>query len=130
MKKIVFAAIASLVGLAIMQSPVMTQQVSQPAGMDLPDDSPVTTQHQIIVGNRTLKYTARAGYLTLRTDFREIKARIFYVAYTLDRGNDRTPRPLTFAWNGGPGSPASTLHLGMLGPRRGKTMDEYKTEPP
>jgi carboxypeptidase C (cathepsin A) len=131
--RLVFITVACLPGLAVMPVGLTAGQVSQPAGlagMDLPDDSPITTQHQISIGNTTLKYTARAGFLTLRTDFREPKARIFYVSYTSDRGNDRTPRPLTFAWNGGPGSPASTLHLGMLGPRRGKTTDEYRTEPP
>jgi carboxypeptidase C (cathepsin A) len=124
---LVFIPILSLLGLAVTPSASVAQQ---PSGMDLPDDAPVTTKHQVTVGGRTLQYTARAGYLSLRTDFRETKARIFYVSYTLDRGNDRTPRPLTFAWNGGPGSPASTIHLGMVGPRRAKTMDEYETQPP
>ena len=99
-------------------------------GLDLPDAAPVTTHHQGSVNNKTLAYTARVGYLSLYDDFHELKARIFYVAYTLDRPGDNAPRPLTFAWNGGPGSPASTLHLGIMGPRRAKTMDEYKTAPP
>jgi carboxypeptidase C (cathepsin A) len=104
------------------------QLIRPPAGMDLPDDMPIVTHHEIKLENRTLKYTARAGFLSLYDDFREMKARIFYVSYTLDQAN--SARPLTFAWNGGPGSPASTVHLALMGPRRAKTMDEYKSPPP
>ncbi len=106
------------------------QHAAAQTGLDLPDDAPVTSHHQITAANKTLSYTARAGFLSLRDDFREIKARIFYVAYVLDRERGQSVRPLTFAWNGGPGSPASTVHLGVMGPRRAKTMDEYSTPPP
>jgi carboxypeptidase C (cathepsin A) len=82
------------------------------------------------VHGASISYTARAGFLSLRNDAREVRGRIFYVSYTLDRAKDAAPRPLTFAWNGGPGSPASTLHLAILGPKRAKTIDEYKTPPP
>ena len=97
---------------------------------NFPDDSPVVTHHRIIVGGKVMPYTARAGFLSLFSDARELKGRIFYVSYTLDRPGNAPPRPLTFAWNGGPGSPASTLHLAMLGPKRAKMPDEYKTPPP
>lgn len=95
-----------------------------------PDNAPVVTRHQITLSGKPIAYTARAGFLSLRNESRELKARIFYVAYTLDRPKDAPPRPLTFAWNGGPGSNASTLHLALVGPRRAKTLDEYKTPPP
>ncbi len=116
--------------LATTPSAAMGQQIPRLDGMDLPDDAPITTQHEISIGNETLAYTARAGFLSLRDDFRGTKARVFYVAYTLDGEDDGPPRPLTFAWNGGPGSPASTLHLGLMGPRRARTLDEYETVPP
>ena len=119
-----------LLGLATTELAGKAQQVRQPNGMDLPDDAAITTQHQISIDNQTLRYTARVGFLSLRDDFGETKARIFYVAYTLEGGDDGSPRPLTFAWNGGPGSPSSTLHLGVMGPRRAKTMDAYETDPP
>jgi len=95
-----------------------------------PTDEPVVTQHQINIDGRVLKYTARTGFVSLRDEFNEIHARIFYVAYQLDRGTDKSPRPLTFAWNGGPGSPASMLHLGALGPFRVKDLNEYSAAPP
>ena len=99
------------------------------AQLELPDSAPITSQHRISVGGKTLAYTARAGYFPLYDDLRELKARIFYVARTLNQP-ENGPRPLTFAWNGGPGSPASTVHLALMGPRRAKTLDEYKIAPP
>ena len=95
-----------------------------------PTDEPVVTQYQITVDGRVLRYTARAGFLSLRDEFNDIHARIFYVAYQLDRGTDKSPRPLTFAWNGGAGSPAPMLHLGALGPFRVKDLDQYSAAPP
>jgi|SRR5579872_6169813 len=117
------------IAVAIVAMAAALAQPNRPStGMDLPDETPVVTHHEIKLENKTLKYTARAGYLSLYDDFREMKARIFYVSYTLDQAN--STRPLTFAWNGGPGSPASTVHLALMGPRRAKTMDEYKSAPP
>ena len=66
-----------LLELTATQSAATAQQIPQPNGMDLPDDAPITTQHQISIGNKTLRYTARVGFLSLRDDFRETKARIF-----------------------------------------------------
>ena len=123
----VFLATVFLLSIA---GPVASQQTSPLPDSQSFDDTPVTTHHEISVKGKRLAYTARAGFLTLQDSSHQAKARIFYVSYTLDRGSDKTPRPLTFAWNGGPGSPASILHLGALGPRRAKMMDEYKTPPP
>jgi len=79
----------------------------------------VTTRHRIDVGWRTVAYTARAGLLPIRlNDTGEPRGYIFFVAYTADRTPREAPRPLTFAWNGGPGSNALLLHLSALGPRR------------
>lgn len=79
----------------------------------------VTTRHRIDVGWRTVAYTARAGLLPIRlNDTGEPRGYIFFVAYTVDRTPREAPRPLTFAWNGGPGSNALLLHLSALGPRR------------
>src|SRR5262245_28400631 len=71
-----------------------------------PDDSPAWTARQIKARGQTLTYKARAGFLSLYSDSRELKGRMFYVSYTLERPKGAPPRPLTFAWNGGPGSPA------------------------
>jgi carboxypeptidase C (cathepsin A) len=114
--------------IAATVSAIDAQAIRPPAGMNLPDDTPSVTHHEIKFEGKPLKYTARAGFLSLYDDFREMKARIFYVSYTLDQPS--SVRPLTFAWNGGPGSPASTVHLALMGPQRAKTMDEYTSPPP
>ena len=82
------------------------------------EDPIVTTHHQVSVGGRSLAYTARAGQLPIReNDTGEVRARMFFVAYTLDRA-DPAPRPLTFLWNGGPGSNSGLVHLLGFGPKR------------
>ncbi len=83
-----------------------------------PEDMTVVTKHQITVNGKVLKYTARAGFLPIRDQFGETKARFFYTAYTLDGEQNKGPRPVTFVWNGGPGAPSSQLHFSLLGPRR------------
>jgi carboxypeptidase C (cathepsin A) len=93
-------------------------------------DDPFVTQHEIKTDGNVLHYTARTGFISLRDEFNQVHGRIFYVTYQLDRGTSKTPRPLTFAWNGGPGSPSSMLQLGALGPFRVKDLSEYPTPPP
>jgi len=58
----------------------------------------------------------------------ETEARLFYVAYTLDDPPNK--RPLMFSFNGGPGSASVWLHLGALGPRRIKMLDDGMMPPP
>jgi carboxypeptidase C (cathepsin A) len=66
--------------------------------------APIETHHETSFGGRTLKYTARAGVIPLKDEFDETQAEIFFTAYELDGVKDRSARPLTFAFNGGPGS--------------------------
>jgi carboxypeptidase C (cathepsin A) len=84
---------------------------------DMTEQSPVVTHHQITVDGKLLKYTATAGRLPIKRGDGKIEAEMFYVAYTLD-GADAAKRPLTFAFNGGPGSASLWLHMGALGPRK------------
>lgn len=84
---------------------------------NLKDVPPVVTQHEIRIHGKTLKYTATAGRMPILDDAGNITALMFYVAYTVDTGTPAT-RPLTFAFNGGPGSASLWLHMGALGPRR------------
>jgi len=96
-----------------------------------PPDSIVTTRHRITVGGRVLAYTARAGLIPIRDDEAgDVHGHIFFVSYTLDRDRDAPPRPLTFVWNGGPGSSVSQPHLLGFGPRRVRTGDDFATSPP
>ncbi len=84
---------------------------------DMTEAPPVATHHQITVDGKLLKYTATAGRLPIKRGDGRIEAEMFYVAYTLD-GQDAAKRPLTFAFNGGPGSASIWLHMGALGPKR------------
>lgn len=84
---------------------------------DMTEAPPVVTHHQMTVDGKLLKYTATAGRLPIKRDDGKILAEMFFVAYTLD-GQDAGTRPLTFAFNGGPGSATVWLHMGALGPKR------------
>lgn len=84
---------------------------------DMTEVPPVVTHHQITVEGKPSKYTATAGRLPIKRGDGKIEAEMFYVAYTLD-GQDAAKRPLTFAFNGGPGSASIWLHMGALGPRK------------
>jgi carboxypeptidase C (cathepsin A) len=84
---------------------------------DVSEVPPVVTHHQLTLDGKLLKYTATTGRLPLKRGDGKIEAEMFFVAYTLD-GQDAGKRPLTFAFNGGPGSATIWLHMGAWGPRR------------
>jgi carboxypeptidase C (cathepsin A) len=84
---------------------------------DVSEVAPVVTHHQMTVDGKLLKYTATTGRLPIKRDDGKIQAEMFFVAYSLD-GADAGKRPLTFAFNGGPGSATIWLHMGALGPKR------------
>jgi carboxypeptidase C (cathepsin A) len=84
---------------------------------DVAEVAPVVTHHQITLNGKTLSYTATAGRLPIKRGDGKIEAEMFFVAYTLN-GQDAGKRPLTFAFNGGPGSASVWLHMGALGPKR------------
>src|SRR5207302_10061502 len=84
---------------------------------DVTEVPPVVTHHQVTVEGKLLKYMATAGRLPIKRPDGKIEAEMFFVAYTLD-GQDVSKRPLTFAFNGGPGSASIWLHMGALGPKR------------
>ena len=93
------------------------------------EEKAVKTQHAIHANGQELRYTAIAGTLLLKKDDGKPKASMFYIAYTLD-GADTTKRPLTFTFNGGPGSSSIWLHMGALGPRRVPLTPEGTPIPP
>ncbi|WP_430811907.1 MULTISPECIES: S10 family serine carboxypeptidase-like protein [unclassified Carboxylicivirga] len=94
---------------------------------DLTEEA-VTTQHELLINNTALRYTATAGTILLRDKKQNPTASIFYVAYTL--GNSDSIRPITFSFNGGPGSSSVWLHLGILGPQRVKMGEKGELLPP
>jgi len=79
--------------------------------------APVVTQHAITLSGQKLAYTATAGYMPITDDAGKVQANIFYVAYVRQDAGSGSPRPITFAFNGGPGASSMWLHLGV-GPKR------------
>ena len=109
-----------------------------------PQERIVTTEHRLKVGKQTLAYTATCGTLVLHDydpgrsakdgerSADKPRAALFFTAYTLKV--DKKPsasgeRPVTFSFNGGPGSSSVWLHLGILGPQR-VAADEMGNAPP
>ena len=88
------------------------------------------TQHSLAIDGKTFPYTATAGTLIVRNGKDEPVSSIGYTAYTRKDAADPSARPITFAFNGGPGSSSLWLHMGALGPRRVVTTDAGPTPPP
>ena len=80
-----------------------------------------STHHVWTAGGHAIPYTATAGTLTLRDDEGKPIASMFYVAYVADHARSDTRRPVTFLYNGGPGSSTLWLHMGSIGPVRVRT---------
>src|SRR5215469_4695910 len=93
------------------------------------DETPVVTHHTITVHGKTLNYTATAAEMPIKNSSGQTEAHIFYMAYTLD-GAEPGKRPLTFCFNGGPGSASLWVHMGGMGPRSPKLMPNGGMPPP
>ena len=89
---------------------------------------PSITHHKITVRGNTIQYTATAARIPIKDEQGKTEAEMFYVAYTVDNGGPK--RPLTFAFNGGPGSATIWLHMGAFGPKRVKMMPNGFMPPP
>jgi len=111
-------------------------QVDFSAAADAPSNGPsdlpartAVTHHQIVVDGHVLRYTATAGFTMLRDKADEPTAAMFSVSYALD-GPAHATRPVTFLWNGGPGSSSVWLHMGSFAPVRVATNDTGPIGPP
>ncbi len=104
-------------------------------------DQLVQTQHTIVIDGQTIEYTVTTGTIVLKEEAEKTgdkagesegekpKATVFFIAYTRKDVTDPAARPITFSFNGGPGSSSVWLHLGVLGPRRVE-MDDIGNLPP
>ena len=112
----------------------MTDETKPDAKAETKPEKPVVTdhlvesKHKIKIDGNEIEYTVTTGTMVLREetpdrekDFEGEKPRaeFFFVAYSKDGLEDPAKRPLTFSFNGGPGSSSVWLHLGLLGPRVG-----------
>jgi len=123
--------------MANTNTPEASQPAVKAADRPQPQERLVVTEHRLQVGKKTLEYTAVCGTLVLHEpeakdgEHRGEKARaaVFFTAYTLKGVKKPEARPVTFSFNGGPGSSSVWLHLGILGPQRVAT-DEIGNAPP
>lgn len=84
---------------------------------EMVQDHASTTEHSIKINGKTIAYTATAGHLITKKEDGSPLGKFFYIAYIRKDGGEPGTRPLTFSFNGGPGSSSVWLHLGVLGPK-------------
>jgi carboxypeptidase C (cathepsin A) len=81
-------------------------------------NAPVVTEGTVTIGGQSIPYRATAGMLPILGKDEKPTAQVFYIAYVATNHPDAGTRPITFCFNGGPGSSSVWLHLGAFGPRR------------
>ena len=97
---------------------------------ELTEETLIVTQHELTLGEKTIRYTVTAGRMPLRNTKGEIEANVFFLAYTKDDDRPAGERPLLFSFNGGPGSSSVWLHLGTIGPKRAPQLPDGALPPP
>lgn len=91
---------------------------------EFPKEVTSETKHSVTINGNTIQYTATAGNIVLKEENGKPKASFFYIAYTKDAVKDPSTRPLTYSFNGGPGSSSVWLHMGVFGPKRVRMNDD------
>jgi len=103
-------------------------QLTDPVALAPVAEIQKTTSHQTTISGRVIRYQATAGTLTIRSDDGKPAASMFYVAYVATRADKAAPpRPLTFFFNGGPGSASLWLNVGGFGPLHAPTASPKPT---
>jgi carboxypeptidase C (cathepsin A) len=95
---------------------LISAQDSGTKELPIPEPATFVTHHQIQNGGKSIRYTATASETYLKNDKGIPEAAIWSVAYEQDGISDASRRPITFVFNGGPGSASVWLHMGLLGP--------------
>ncbi len=115
----------SLAGvLCAADKPATTEKPAEPAAekdkkpKDDGSEKKVITTNSVVIGGQKVDYIATAGVIALRDREEKPVAEIFYIAYTRSDATNLIKRPVTFSFNGGPGSSSVWMHMGLLGPRR------------
>ncbi|MGH8307652.1 MAG: S10 family peptidase [Gammaproteobacteria bacterium] len=107
--------------LIVLSGPIMAAASStadtKTTESPIPPETTSVTRHSVTIDGKTIKYTATAGTLLLKNDKNEPVASVFYIAYTKDSASP-DQRPVTFAYNGGPGFASALVDIGGFGPER------------
>lgn len=110
---------------------VIFGQTTPPPAKPEPEPAPVVTKHQLQAGAKRLSYSVTAGRLPLANEQTGVvEGHMFFIAYTLDTQTPKSQRPLMFSFNGGPGAASVWMHLGMIGPKRVRMLDDGSYPPP
>jgi carboxypeptidase C (cathepsin A) len=113
------------------ETPKSSRQTREKSNVkEPPEEKTSITHHAIKVNGMTLNYKAFAGNLPMKDEAGKLKANIFFTSYIKDGEEDKSQRPITFAFNGGPGAASVFLHLGALGPKRILLKEEREALPP
>ena len=120
---VTIAALLTTVSASVRaQIPAPAAPALAPATHAQPPDAALeewsTTQHSMRLGGRTIPYVAKAGTTAIRNDEGEITGLMYSVSYTHGEAPGSSARPVTFLFNGGPGSASMWLHMGSFGPMK------------
>jgi carboxypeptidase C (cathepsin A) len=103
---------------------------AKPADTKEPKEESSTTDHTANIGGQSISYKATIGSILLKNPQGDPTALMYYTAYIKNDVKDQGTRPISFIYNGGPGSASIWLHMGAFGPRRVATKDADYTPPP
>lgn len=104
---------ALLITLVLLLSCACAEEAAE---TDHSQDPEAVMQHSAVIQGQDVEYTTTTGFMTVETA--NGACEMFYMAYTLNGVEDLSQRPVTFAFNGGPGSSSEWLHMGFLSPKR------------
>lgn len=115
-----------------MQTPAENKPAdAKPSDSPTPKEETSATDHTAHVGGQTIAYKATIGSILLKDAKGDPTALLYYTAYTKSDVKELSQRPLSFIYNGGPGSASIWLHMGAFGPRRVQMKgDQYIPPPP
>jgi carboxypeptidase C (cathepsin A) len=106
------------------EQPKKEESASSKNACPIPSEEMVETVHEAVIDGQKIAYKAVAGNLLIKDNNCNPKASIFFISYTKEGVENKAERPITFCFNGGPGSSSVWLHLGTFGPKRVKLTDQ------
>jgi carboxypeptidase C (cathepsin A) len=124
MKKVIFIIFSLIVGINYSYAQRKSAKASAEGAVpqltkgQTTLDAPVVTRGSVRINNKIINYTATTGYMQIKTEEGKLRGNMFYVAYTKDNAGAAEKRPITYTFNGGPGSASVWLHMGLIGPKR------------
>lgn len=118
----------NILSIFLLFSIAVTTQEKKQDSTSVPKPKSFITTHQITNGGKVIKYKAIASETYLKNTSDEPVASIWSVAYVQEGIDDQTKRPVTFVFNGGPGTASVWLHMGMFGPELVKVNSDAKED--